>query len=244
MIEPYEERNSFNVFWSTFVVRAGSYAALACLVWEWFLTLKYEVSIWQKSKGILYVKCLYSVSRYLGIAAQIINSVVVTHTHTSHDLPRSFCQAWQGVQLALGFCLLLPLEIILVTRLYALYDKSIRMSYFLVAVLFIEYIMVITCGIVSVRRAEFYNSCIPSKVPLTVMLIGAVEMGTQCILWGLTLYRHVTLRQGYGWQKVPLLSMVTRDGSWVSGVVILMLLRRDYPCKSGDCVISHSRRLS
>lgn len=42
-----------------------------------------------------------------------------------------------------------------------------------------------------------------------------VQMGTQLIIWSMTFYKSIVLFFQHGWMKIPVLSLVTRDGLWV-----------------------------
>jgi len=42
----------------------------------------------------------------------------------------------------------------------------------------------------------------------------AIGLVVQSTIWGMTLFKHVKVLVRNGWRNIPLLSLVTRDGSW------------------------------
>jgi len=46
-------------------------------------------------------------------------------------------------------------------------------------------------------------------------LTSAIQMVSQVLIWALTLYKYMDLQRSSGWQTIPVLSLVARDGSWV-----------------------------
>ena len=56
------------------------------------------------------------------------------------------------------------------------------------------------------------------QVKILLILVGltsAIHIFSQFLIWSLTLYKCVVLKRSSGWQTIPLLSLVVRDGFWV-----------------------------
>jgi len=56
------------------------------------------------------------------------------------------------------------------------------------------------------------------RVKILLILVGstsAIQIVSQLLIWSLTLYKYVDLKRRSGWQTIPLLALVVRDGSWV-----------------------------
>ncbi|KAF8160884.1 hypothetical protein B0H34DRAFT_356123 [Crassisporium funariophilum] len=209
----------------TFVVRGFAYAALMLSVWDWITTLSFEsLVIWRKSADYR-IRWLYCTSRYLGLLAQLANSFVVGFIQFSRFSTEQHCRVWFGLQLLISGALLLSLEIILVLRIHALYSRNSRLTWALVIGLVIETVVATACGGSAIRELTFSNDggCLPMHAPTTVVYMSATQLVTQLVIWSLTLYKHLSTHLELGWTKIPILSLVTRDGFWVFALLATLL---------------------
>ncbi|KAF9467654.1 hypothetical protein BDZ94DRAFT_1248663 [Collybia nuda] len=203
--------SSLNIF------KVITYSGLTFLIWEWGLGLSFEAGqIWTKRSSSI-VKWQYILSRYLGIAGQIGNTVATAYVNSSHVLPRRFCVGWYIEQMIVAQGLLFSLEVSLIRRLYALFNTSNRLHFTLYTFAIGEHILFIICAALAFRRAEIVEACLFGGPLIELSIIAGTMVMTQCILWGLTLLS--------GWKKgVPLASLMIRDGSWVFGLVSIAVL--------------------
>ncbi|KAF9466731.1 hypothetical protein BDZ94DRAFT_1319247 [Collybia nuda] len=193
-------------------------SALVFHLWEWILGLSFEVKyIWKKPSSI--VKWQYLLSRYLGIVAQIGNTTATYYIHSSYVVPTSFCWMWYGGQLIVSQMLLFSLEISLINRLYALSYSDHRLRTSLYTIVAVEHATVVACSIAAgtTNRVELVGACLPKKALVEIAFIASAVCATQGVIWALTIQ--------HSWKKkVPLTSLVMRDGSWVFGIVFLVIV--------------------
>ncbi|KAF8160883.1 hypothetical protein B0H34DRAFT_355969 [Crassisporium funariophilum] len=182
--------------WSMFVVQYACYSSLAFLTWEWLITLSFEVrAIWRKTTPRT-TRLLYCAPRYLGLLALSCNSIAITRIHAIYIVDRETCQWWYGFQLLVSDSMLLSLEVLLMVRVFALFDRRRRMAMFLSGVLGLKTVVVITLGTFTVRNTTFGDACLADYMPVSVVY--------------------------YGWHSIPILSLVTRDGSWTFVILLCM----------------------
>ncbi|KDR75285.1 hypothetical protein GALMADRAFT_543563 [Galerina marginata CBS 339.88] len=200
--------------WAMFIVRYTCYSCITVLTWEWLTTLSFEVrTIWRKSTPYA-TKLLYFYPRYLGLVSSICNSIAISRIHEIYIVDRDTCQWWYGFQLLVSDTMVLALEMLLMFRIFALFERKPKMAMFLCGLLVSKTVVIILLGVYSIRRITFGDACLAKGVPVTVMYSSALEMLVQTVIWCLTLYKHFRTHLEHQRQTIPLLSIVTRDGSW------------------------------
>ncbi|KDR75286.1 hypothetical protein GALMADRAFT_249290 [Galerina marginata CBS 339.88] len=200
-----------------FVVRGCAYAAFFLTVWEWATTLNFEtLVIWRKGTDNR-LRWLYVVSRYVGLLAQAVNAFVVAFVQFRHFTSQHHCTMWYSFQLAVSTTLLLSMDLNLIFRLHALYKGSRRVTWSLVALVVVQGIIVAFYGNSSIRSVTFSDDggCLPMDAPPSVMYLTVAQIAAQFIIWFMTIYKSLVLYVEHGWMKIPLLSLVARDGFWV-----------------------------
>ncbi|KAF9467652.1 hypothetical protein BDZ94DRAFT_1248648 [Collybia nuda] len=200
-----------------YLLKCLTYSSLAFHIWEWLSNFSFEIRhIWRLRKSSI-VKWQYLWSRYLGMAAQIADTIATRYIHSHYIVPRTFCVGWYLVQLIISQGLLASLEISLVMRLYALSDSSNRLRVGLFTLVAVENIIVMVGGVLSILEVELEAACLPREPTIHIIIISVTLGVTQMILWGLTIQ--------HSWRKkVALTSLVMRDGSWVFAVVSIILV--------------------
>ncbi|KIJ47916.1 hypothetical protein M422DRAFT_66466 [Sphaerobolus stellatus SS14] len=103
-------------------VRQATVASVCWLIYDHFLSLDDEINYVWKIKGWSFGKILFLINRYIGFAACLFDVIVLLQG----PVPTSVCQAlliWRGlIRHFLYFCV----EVILLGRLYAIYDSNKR----------------------------------------------------------------------------------------------------------------------
>jgi len=200
-----------------FVVRGCAYAALFLTLYEWFTTLNFEtLVIWRKTTDHR-LRWIYCISRYLGLVAQAANAFVVAFVQFSRFGSQHNCRIWYGFQLAVSTVLLLSMDCNLIYRLHALYKGSRNVTKGLIAGVVVEAVVVIVCGSLAIQCLSFSNDggCLPLHAPSFVVYLTIIQIVTQVVLWFMTFYQSLKLYIQNGRMKIPLLSLVARDGFWV-----------------------------
>jgi len=200
-----------------FVVRGCAYAAFFLTLWEWATTLNFEtLVIWRKGTDNR-LRWLYVVSRYVGLLAQAVNAFVVAFVQFDHFVSQHHCKMWYTFQLSVSTVLLLSMDFNLIFRLHALYRGSRRVTWSLLALVIVEGIVVAFCGSSTIHSVTFSGDggCLPMDAPSSVVYLTVAQIATQFIIWFMTIYKSLVLYVEHGWMKIPLLSLVARDGFWV-----------------------------
>ncbi|KAF9062454.1 hypothetical protein BDP27DRAFT_1451752 [Rhodocollybia butyracea] len=191
------------------------------------LTMRREVQyIWKKPLRITFIRCLFVLMRYLPIALHIIN-VVLSNAwiDSAEKVSGEHCKSFLILQ-ALAFSgMLVLLELILILRVFALYDRSRTIGIFL-SLLFVFRNASSAYSIydhVSAKIA-FSNHCIPvvnlkdACNPVLVIIYGEfsiqlaiITLAMKRTVWDFRLYSH------------SVFSALNRDGLRVFGAIVVAM---------------------
>ncbi|KAF8967890.1 hypothetical protein BDZ97DRAFT_1977088 [Flammula alnicola] len=223
---------SFISFWSeprvTFLIDAG----LTFLCWEILITLNDEVELmWTQPRRVTIVRVLYFFVRYFALAVQINNAVVSKILNDRYPVPWETCRMWLVYQATSIYLLLSAVDIILMIRVYAFYNRSRWIGLLMIFLLFCRVGLSTAGAILTVPGQEFNESCLNENVPSLVMYFFMrvfccflVEMGEliiQCTVLGLTFFKHVMAVRA-GWGRTPLVSLLCKDGATAFTVLVGM----------------------
>ncbi|KAF9444296.1 hypothetical protein P691DRAFT_796652 [Macrolepiota fuliginosa MF-IS2] len=180
-------------------------AGLALIVYDQALTWDKEVKcIWRSSeRGI---KLSFFLARYLA------TNLVYTHPHI---LKRGWvgCHTWFGFQTSGIGLLLINLELTLMLRVYALYERSLKIKVILASWFIFSLGMSAFIGGRSIHVLKLDSNCIMTETPETTTTFSVMVMLDQCVLWGLTCYKYRDAIRN-GWSKNPIMRLVMRDNTW------------------------------
>jgi len=194
----------------------GAYAGLTFATCEMILTLRTESTyIWKNSPGSTLVKLLYLLSRYFAFAVHVTNTVLVTLVNKYPIIPAHLCRIAIIYQGAVLFVMFGILDVILMIRVYALYNRPTYLAVIFLCLLTCRFFVPSIMSYRGLPRKRFTPTCLVisagSKAPLYVFAGG--ELFVQLVVVGLTVARHIwATRSGWG---NPLFSLLSRDGSMV-----------------------------
>ncbi|KAF8200756.1 hypothetical protein BJ912DRAFT_947073 [Pholiota molesta] len=187
----------------------SSAAALSVLLWEWAITFDTEVElIWMKSNRS-WLKWMFIFSRYFVIAIQLISRTLEAAIVSGCRLNLSLLRGWCASQVIVAALAVSALEIVLMARVYALYNQPKWLATLLIAFLIIE-IVVATLGLsLNLPSHDFDPYLLLSHLPASFAYFGLCSISIQCVVLALTLvkYRRSSLR------TVPLVRLMIRDGT-------------------------------
>ncbi|KAI3610109.1 hypothetical protein WG66_007422 [Moniliophthora roreri] len=209
-----------------------------------YLTRKEEKAlIWSSPFHFTIVKTLFIFSRYFGLASQLYNvslSAYWRYRYTAATVPRRFCTRDLAFKIFEHYFLLTILYIVLMLRVYALYNKSLAIILFLVLILALRMFVVIRTFVKywHIYAVQFNYICFPTEStnmkPGLVVLILA-EALFQIIIHALVSKKTWTLPST--WSRTPTLtSVVTRDGFYVFLAIFVGIM--------AVIASSHERRLA
>ncbi|KDR75759.1 hypothetical protein GALMADRAFT_226406 [Galerina marginata CBS 339.88] len=206
-------------------LQGASYAGLTFSIWEILVTLQDEVEImWPQPRRVTIVKALYFFIRYFGLAIQINNTAVAKILQARYPVPRETCRLWLTYQALAIFLLLGAVDIILMIRVYAFYNRRRWTGFLMIFLLFFRVGLSSASAIMTVPDQKFNYECLNENVPSVVMYFFIVgEFLLQSVILGLTFVRHfVAVRAG--WARTPLVSLLCRDGATAFTIIIAVLI--------------------
>ncbi|KAF6763212.1 hypothetical protein DFP72DRAFT_527030 [Ephemerocybe angulata] len=205
-----------------FVVAYGQVASLAYLLYEHIITLDDEVEvIWSKRRDA-WIKWAFLFIRYFGLSAQIVNRALDFCLASQLHVVPQLLMRWYMSQVAVGCALMLVVEVVLMARVYALYEKH-RAVYFTFIGLIILEVITMVLGIMLSRLAEsnFDLEVYLCKNSKAYSFFGAAAILTQIVILALTLQKYkVAIRDG--WASEPIMLLTIRDGVMVFAVLLVI----------------------
>ncbi|KAJ7703060.1 hypothetical protein B0H17DRAFT_85086 [Mycena rosella] len=210
----------------------ASYAGLTFATCEIIMTLKTELRyIWIDLHRFTLVKLMYLVSRYLGLAVHITNTVLVTLVQRYTIIPVRLCRIALIYQAVVIIVMLGILDAILMIRVYALYNRKKSIAVLCAFLLVLKMVAFIPSAFLGFPEQRFGPTCLVTTGSQTsLFLFGALYRGesfsiceplffragevvVQLVILALTLFRHFSAtRRGWGNR---LFRLSTRDGSMV-----------------------------
>ncbi|KAJ7647168.1 hypothetical protein FB45DRAFT_892608 [Roridomyces roridus] len=199
------------------MLQYASYGGLALALCELGLTLRGEIQyIWSNGRRFRLVRFLYLFSRYFALVAHIANCCLATIV--VHHPAVKLCHYSLVYRAVVAFTMLGVLDVILMVRVYALYNQPISMAIFFVFLLVGKVVSAAVATYQGFPHLRFSPSClvISKSQPATAFFAGG-ELVLQLVILGLTLSRHISAARG-GW-STPLVSLVSRQGSIVFAAI-------------------------
>ncbi|KIM90264.1 hypothetical protein PILCRDRAFT_811985 [Piloderma croceum F 1598] len=192
-------------------VNLNAMAAWAFLVWEISLTLDDEVEhIWRLPNTP--IKWLYFFIRYFGLASQTghrIFSMWIASTMTATPL---ICTTFHTLLAVTAQSLLTCMHIILMLRVFALYNRKRWIGILLLSLLAAQNATQAVCMVYVVPALTFNPMCHLDQMPRVAAMHSFVTLSTQIFILGLTVVQYfVALRAGWG--RTPLMKLMIRDGA-------------------------------
>jgi len=194
---------------------AASYAGLTIAVYELLANLTNEIEyIWRRHPRFTFVKSLYLFARYFALGAHITNAIGATILHAMYtDLSPSTCRYLLIYKTVVSHSMFGVLNVILIIRMYALYNRSYWMGV-LLGVLSAGWItMAVLAAIRGIPPQQFNYTCLTIDRPAAFNLFLIGELSMQGAILILTLSKRVTVRLEGCTTVPPILSLLSRDGS-------------------------------
>ncbi|KAF8976415.1 hypothetical protein BDQ17DRAFT_1384751 [Cyathus striatus] len=190
-------------------------SALVFISLEYIFTFPYEfVYIWRYP--ITNVKTMYLFSRYFGLLYQISNNLILAKIHTRLPATFSTCLDWYIFQNISFLLLFSAMEIILMLRVYALYNQSMIIGWCLTSLFIFEVALTSTLASRNVPALQFDIICNAIIAPYESFIFAVGMMLVQLIVAVLTVAGRRTGRTDV---DVRIVKLVLRDGFWAFTIV-------------------------
>ncbi|KAF9528491.1 hypothetical protein CPB83DRAFT_854240 [Crepidotus variabilis] len=204
------------------LVKYVIYSCITFLAWEWCITFGFELqSIWRKTTP-KYTKIVFAFPRYIAIISLTCNAMTLHRIHAIYNVDPEDCRLWQGLQALSAESMMVCLEVLLLTRLYALFERNCTFGCRMFAVLCLKIVAIVALDTFTIRNKSYGDACLAHSSPKTIIYSAVLGILMQTLIWSLTLYKHIRMYLDHGRKDIPLLSLVTRDGSWAFALVTVV----------------------
>ncbi|KAF8150890.1 hypothetical protein B0H34DRAFT_155647 [Crassisporium funariophilum] len=189
-------------YWSTI--------ALSALVWDTTLCIKNEYKyIWRSP--FITNQWVYLVARYFGLLSQTTNHIfIIMQLYGPHT--SEWCSARFRLESIACATLLGVIEILLMLRVYAFYNKSRKVAISLSVWFVLEFGVNGYLAWKSPSFMTFTSSCALAKAPKTAYSYVLIVLCTQAITMALIVHRSRVVAPD-GWKTVPIVYLIIRDSS-------------------------------
>ncbi|KAH7909935.1 hypothetical protein BJ138DRAFT_164644 [Hygrophoropsis aurantiaca] len=198
------------------LLTASSASALAFLVWECCTTLADEVEyIWSKP-NVLLIKWLYLLTRYVGLLSLLLTPFFGYGSSLS-------CLAWIAIQMGEVQAMITLVEIVLMMRVHALYNRDPRMLAFLIFLILVATVGPMTGMALIAPKMQFSPTCAVLSIETSLTFISYIFSVTESILLLLTIAKCIhTFRKTT--REIPVITLMLRDGTLAFFALVAMVL--------------------
>lgn len=192
----------------------------ALLLFEYSITLDYEVElIWNKPNNSI-IKWLFLFLRYFAMVSQITIHILSREVDSHVPAPVPLCWAFYLWRLTACQSMLTAVELVLIFRVHALYQNRaimIGLTCFLAAEVLA---LAIDCAAFS-HEVHFNSACL-LNIPLPpVIIYGAIALSLQASILYFTLRKHILAGRS-GWTRTPIITLMIRDGAGAFAVIFAL----------------------
>ncbi|KAG8990865.1 hypothetical protein FRB90_001589 [Tulasnella sp. 427] len=163
-----------------------------------------------------WVKCLFLLNRYMGPAILVVNVIVISDTSVTD----ATCRNWFRLEGWGGLVVVVVVQIILVLRVIALYEKCIVVTRILVLGLcghVAACATILGLGLPQIQPVRYLDSvpvgCITDMLPGFLFSLFVPHLIMETTLFSLTVIQSFKGLSNSNWESAPLLLLLLRDGT-------------------------------
>ncbi|KAF9498135.1 hypothetical protein BDN71DRAFT_442005 [Pleurotus eryngii] len=196
-------------------------AALAFTVWDIIVSFEDEVEqIWLSAWTRL--KYLYIFLRYFSLIAQVIATILTLGLAAPLYPGRSVCLLLLSFQAISSQALMMGVQVLLVLRVIALYNRVRWLRTFLSALFLGEVVLMTVFFGISLSSMDYGVHCVITGFPITATGFLIPPILYESLLFVLTMVKfYQALRDGWGRQ--PVISRFMSHGIWAFGAPFVIL---------------------
>ncbi|KAI0367237.1 hypothetical protein BV20DRAFT_1055033 [Pilatotrama ljubarskyi] len=185
------------------------------LTWDFVISFPEEVQyVWQQPNG--WIRWLYAYIRYMPLFAEVgtFAYFAVEAKTGPADFTGGQCNANTVAASAILHSVIIGVEIVLLVRVHALYNRSRSVTFALVAG-FAASLCASLLGIYfALRQLRYDGRCLVSSAPRIMLLAWLSPVMFETFLFMLTMAKFRESRlEGTGGKR-PILNTIVRDGTW------------------------------
>ncbi|KAF9033269.1 hypothetical protein BDZ89DRAFT_1063008 [Hymenopellis radicata] len=200
----------------------GSGAALAFQCWDTLITFDREVDdIWTKPNSS-WLKWAFLFARYFPLLAQITGRVIDMSIlyQKSLLLNKSFIRGWYISQVLVAWLTILGAEIVMMSRVYAMYNRNRWLGIGFISLLVMETVTVFLGLGLTLPASDFDPLMLITTTSHSFVFFGISAMVAQIIILALSVIRYVRGE----WNGIPIIKLMIRDGTLAFGVLFFVSL--------------------
>ncbi|KAH7923051.1 hypothetical protein BV22DRAFT_612383 [Leucogyrophana mollusca] len=202
----------------------GAAAALLLMFVDYALTFRDERRyIWPKARVCRYAK-VYIATRYLGLAAQILNvSFAIWRASQTYIAP-SLCRSFFAYQAIIVQALVAVVDGLLMRGVYAMFSGSYWILSLFAVLAAAQPGSMLASAVIALPEAPFTQTCLPTEVHSGLIYFGSVTLTTHASILLLIMWKYFARRQA----RTPLRTAILRDTTLavaaISAIMIITLL--------------------
>ncbi|RPD65624.1 hypothetical protein L226DRAFT_237198 [Lentinus tigrinus ALCF2SS1-7] len=199
-------------------------AATAFLVWDMLIHLDEEVEyIWRGPHS--WVKWAYVFIRHVPYLVQCSILVgLVAMAAKGHVYEMVQCKAWIAYQLGANEVLTVVVEIILIVRIYAMYNRNWIVTTAVYVLFVAEIVAMCTILALTVPKFEFTRQCLITSTPNLFLSYWTISLAFETVLFLLTLYKFFSVLEITQFHRQPIMVTLVRDGTWAYAIIFAIML--------------------
>jgi hypothetical protein len=195
---------------------ASSGAAFFFLSWDILITLDDEIEfIWSKPWNS-WIKWAFLIARYLSLALQLIDrffELTITYSDMPH-LHTGALRIFFGLQGLLAFVIMADAEIVMMARVYALYNKNKWVRYGFIGLVLAEALTAVLGVALSFPPSSFDPESILTVTSGSFTYFSISTVISQIVVLVLSVIRYKNLYQEGHWEGArKLITTLLRDGT-------------------------------
>lgn len=197
------------------IVRYITVAALSFNIWDFSISLFDEIYlVWMAP--LSWVKCLFLLNRYLGPSILIVNVSVLF----AKDVTDSVCRNWFRLEGWGGLIVVVVVQVILVLRVTALYERNAIVNRALALGLVGNVsacVTILGLGLEQIQPIRHLSSipigCVTDRLPRFLFGLFIPHLVMESTLFSLTAVQSLKNLPKDSWYSTPLLMLLLRDGT-------------------------------
>ncbi|KAI0799751.1 hypothetical protein BC629DRAFT_1591903 [Irpex lacteus] len=206
----------------TRTVSYSEVASVTILAWDVLIMFSDEVELIWKQRWTP-AKALYLLARYLPLGFQLALLAINTDGTTGLHFTGEQCRKWMIFQAIVLQMVITTVDIILIMRLFALYNKS-RLLLILLSTTFLAEITYLSYNLATVTpRLGFAEDCFVRSSPPSFIIYWIVSLVFETLLFVLTLIKFAKAMMD-GWGKRPVMQEFVRDGTWAYALIFVTMV--------------------
>ncbi|KAI0753746.1 hypothetical protein C8Q74DRAFT_1373691 [Fomes fomentarius] len=205
--------------------RDVSYSEVACvtvLTWDVLIMFSEEIDlIWKRAWTP--AKAMYFIARYMPWLVQLALLAINVNGTTGLTFTSQQCATWQIVQGILLQVIVTTVDVILVTRVYALFSRNHILLIALGSLFLLE--IASLCYIVAIvtPRLTYNDECYVTSSPSIFQYYWIISLTFETLLFALTIAKFLdALKQGWG--MGPIMQQFVTDGTWAYALIFVVML--------------------